>query len=356
MNKADDGLFLPDFCTIRNLLLVCLIGELLAVFLTLAGGGNLKMAWSYLLMISVFIQWIAIACCVALCGLRPCLRRLSQKMAALVAFMTTLLITTTLSYAGLWVMGNRNDGVLSETIIPHNFIFSNIIIAALVSALALRYFYVQYHWKRQIQAESEARVQALQSRIRPHFLFNSMNIIASLTRSKPELAEQVVEDLSDLFRASLTGNQNHTTWQKELSLARQYLHIEGLRLGSRLKVEWHIDAIPDDALLPSLSLQPLLENAIYHGIEPLPEGGTVAIKGNRAGAQLSLLITNPLMTNSLSKNAGNTATGVKQGNQIAQENVRQRFSIFFHGNGTLSAKPARDHYSVTLTFPYEVHK
>lgn len=112
-----------------------------------------------------------------------------------------------------------------------------------------------------------------------------------------------------------------------------------------MNIDWQVDAIPNDAILPALTLQPLLENAIYHGIEPLPEGGTVLIRANRAGDQLSLLIDNPLQD----INNGQT----KHGNQIAQDNVRQRLELFFQGKGSLNTKMVDNHYIVTLNFPYQ---
>ena len=339
-STVDDGLFLPDFCNIRTLFVVVLTGELLAILLTLAGNTDLSGSLGYLGLSSFFILWIGLASCATLCWTRPLLLKLNQTQAGFVAFFTIQIITVIFSYLALHLIQQA-----VESINHSRFVFGNLIISTMISTLLLRYFYVQYHWKRQIKAEAEARVQALQSRIRPHFLFNSMNIIASLTRSDPKLAERTVLDLSDLFRSNLSGNQNHTTWKKELKLSQQYLHIEELRLDDRLFIEWKVDALPDDALLPALTLQPLLENAIYHGIEPLPEGGTISIKANRAGDRLSLLIENPLQQESDKQS--------QHGNQIAQENVRQRLSLFFEGRGNLSSKSVNDRYHLTLTFPYK---
>ena len=341
---VDDGLFLPDFCNIRTIFVVVLIGELLAILLTLAGNTNLFANFGYLGLISFFILWIGLVSCAILCWTRPLLLKLTQTQAGFTAFLTILIITALFSYLALYLMQHDIETAYFDTISHNGFVFGNLTISAMVSALMLRYFYIQYNWKCQIRAEAEARVQALQSRIRPHFLFNSMNIIASLTRSNPELAERTVEDLSDLFRASMSGNQNHTSWQKELKLSQQYLRIEQLRLDDRLFIDWQVEAIPADALLPALTLQPLLENAVYHGIEPLPEGGTVRIRANRAGDQLSLLIENPVPQA--------TEKFKHSGNQIAQENVRQRLSLFFHGEGRLKSKMFNDNYNVTLTFPY----
>lgn len=341
---VDDGLFLPDFCSVPTLFVVLLIGELLAILLTLAGHDDFSGGLDTLARVSFFVLWIVLSSCAILCRSRHWLCKRTQDQAGIIAFATILIITVLYSIVVLGL--NQYDAGQANLISrrPVGFVLGNLIIAAMVSALLLRYFYIQYHWRRQIRAEAEARVQALQSRIRPHFLFNSMNIIASLTRQNPQLAERTVEDLADLFRASLSGNQNVSTWRDELLHARQYLRIENLRLDERLFINWQVDALPMDALLPALTLQPLLENAIYHGIEPLAEGGTVTIRGNRAGQQLSILIENPLDQNA--------ARQTKTGNQIAQDNVRQRLSLFFNGKGQLSAKSVNGRYSVTLSFPY----
>ncbi|MFO7603609.1 MAG: histidine kinase, partial [Gammaproteobacteria bacterium] len=211
-----------------------------------------------------------------------------------------------------------------------------------IAAPILRYFYVQQQWRQQVQAESSARLQALQARIRPHFLFNSMNTIASLTRSRPEQAETAVENLADLFRASMNEQRLHR-WQDEQLLCQRYLEIEAMRLGARLRVDWQVEALPADALLPPLVLQPLLENAIYHGIEPLAQGGVITIQGARQDGQLSLRVENPV---------ADAESHHHRGNRLALENIRERITTLFGRAGTLQATQHDHHYSVTLSFPY----
>ena len=125
-----------------------------------------------------------------------------------------------------------------------------------MSALLLRYFYLQSQWRRQQQAELRARIESLQARIRPHFLFNSLNSIASLVAIDPYKAEQAVLDLSDLFRASLAKPGTLVSWAEELELAKRYLSIEQYRLGERLQLDWQVDEVPDDLPIPQLTLQP----------------------------------------------------------------------------------------------------
>ncbi|WP_235015357.1 sensor histidine kinase [Oceanicoccus sp. KOV_DT_Chl] len=172
-------------------------------------------------------------------------------------------------------------------------LLTHILICAVLAGIALRYFYLTQQLRLNQRAELQARIQALQSRIRPHFLFNSMNIIASLIAVDQEAAETAVEDLAGLFRASLAEAETQVTLAEELELCRRYTRIEQLRLGQRLQLDWQVDQVPQQLKIPSLSVQPLLENAIYHGIQQLPAGGTVAIAARYAQGVFTLSITNP---------------------------------------------------------------
>jgi two-component system sensor histidine kinase AlgZ len=224
------------------------------------------------------------------------------------------------------------------------FVTRNVGIGLIVGALALRYFFVNAEWKRTIELEAQARIRALQARIRPHFLFNSMNTIASLTRSDPVKAEQAVEDLADLFRANLTDAKERIALSEELEVARVYQRIEQLRLGARLQVAWRVDSLPMDAMVPSLLLQPLLENAIYHGIERLPNGGEVVIDASVRDDVIRLAVSNPVVDNAHIKG--------HEGNRLALDNIRQRLELAWPGKSSVSVDAMPDRYSVTLTFPY----
>ena len=202
---------------------------------------------------------------------------------------------------------------------------------------------MQFQWHQQVKTEARARIQALQARIRPHFLFNSMNTIAALTRSEPAMAEAAIEDLSDLFRAALNTSHGQTTLDEELMLARRYLNIEALRLGSRLVVTWDLEGVPLDVRVPPLILQPLLENAIYHGIEPLPQGGTIRVVGTVDGGSLQFEISNPVPAAARGRQS--------QGHRIAQENIRQRLQIAFGAGANLDTAVTDDNYTVILRMP-----
>ncbi len=339
--EAPDALFLPDFCDIRTVFAVVVTGELLAFVLTLAGAGD---RWSSLALISLFIQWVGLSSAALLCACRRWLSLIDNVAAGFVSYALILAVTLALSEAAYWLVEKPLALPGAAEAWHHEFLLRSLAVSAIVGAVALRYLYVQHQWKTNLESETRARIQALHSRIRPHFLFNSMNTIANLTRSQPALAEEVIEDLADLFRVSLSDASVPTQLARELEVCRQYLRIEGLRLGNRLAVEWHTEALPEDALLPALSVQPLLENAIYHGIEPQPQGGLVRLAGERRGERLRLSICN-----SVPSGDGGSS---RSGNRLAQDNVRQRLHAFFRGHGELRVEPAEDEYRVHLEFPY----
>ena len=193
-------------------------------------------------------------------------------------------------------------------------------------------------------AHAQAQVQALQARIRPHFLFNSMNSIASLIRHDPATAERAVEDLSELFRAALGTGSGESTLAEELHLAERYLAIEALRLGSRLHVDWVLpDDLPRTLPLPRLILQPLVENAIVHGIAKLPQGGKLRIAAWREGAQLHIDVSNPLPP----------AITPSHGNHHAQDNIAQRLAHRFGARARMAAGARDGYYAATLIVPID---
>jgi len=336
---------LPDFCDVYTIFLVILTTELLAFIFVLTPLGKIGYNLDYiknnlladLAMTSLFMQWIALLSMVFLCGIQRLLH--NNIIIGIISYLIILLITYLVSEF-MWQI--NSSFISTESYSQYKiFLIRNLIISTIISVIILRYFYIQYQWKNKTKALAAYRIQALQARIRPHFLFNSMNTIASLIRFHPNKAEQVVEDFADLFRASLTDNQ-YTTLQAELTLCQQYVSIEVFRLGKRLQVVWDIDKIPPDACLPPLSLQPLLENAIYHGIQPLSKGGTVNIAGFLQNNYITITIKNPL-----------PLTTYKHGNYIAQQNIQQRLNFFYDSSAKLTILQSDNTYQVNLHFPYE---
>ncbi len=331
--------FLPNFAAIYNVFVVVVTAELLAIVLALADSGNLNEFIQNLSLYSLFVQWIALAGSGLLSLLRSSNNDWSDLTIGLTSWTILLLLTLITSWLAIQFLGAlwQPGGQLF-------FILRNLAICAIVAALVLRYLYLQYVWRLQAVAESQARFQALQSRIRPHFLFNSMNTIASLTRSAPEMAEEVVHNLSDLFRANLSDSKNLSTLGAELALARGYLQIEGQRLGSRLYVEWDIEGLPQDAVIPALLLQPLLENAVYHGVEPAVERGRITIVGCYRRLKINLSIRNTLPPKESSHH--------REGNSMALENIRQRLQAVFGEEAGLNMSMVDGEYQVRIFFPH----
>ena len=345
-----DNFFLPDFCSVQMVFAVVIISELLAILLTLSPLQSSGDRWNDLSIISLFVQWVGLSSAGVLCMARRYLAQMTEKWAAFISYillLLTTLIITQLAFAigAHYNLENWSADFWRPTHAQISLLLRNLSISAIVSIVVLRYFYIQHQWKQNVRAEAQSRLQALQSRIRPHFLFNSLNTIASLTQINADQAEEAVENLADLFRNNLADASTNITLAQELNLSHRYLDIEKLRLGSRLNLRWSVDDLPQDAYVPRLILQPLLENAIYHGIEPMPNGGTIGIDGHVYDNEIYISISNPL------PNENNAEQ--KAGNQIAQDNVRQRLAAVYGEKGKLTAQKGETDYITTLIFPYE---
>jgi len=339
-----DDFFLPDFCNVQMVFSVILIAELLSIILTLAPLDTNGTRWEELGVISLFVQWVALISTGVLCIARAWLKKLNDTLAATASYLVLISTTTIISEITYWTVRWLTVAETARIDWYSDFLWRNLGISAIVSAVALRYFYVQHQWAHNLEAKSQARIQALQSRIRPHFLFNSLNTIASLTRTQPAIAEEAIEDLADLFRGTLADTSYEVSLSDEWELARRYLHIEGLRMSERLRVEWQVNDLPEDALIPQLTLQPLLENAIYHGLEHILGGGTIYINGKLENDLITITIINPVPEY--------THPSQRTGNQMAQENIKQRLSAVYGSKGKLIAEQTGNQYQLTIQFPY----
>jgi len=334
--------FLPDFCSVRLVFTVVVMAQLLAFVLAMSPSATGD-RWLQLSLTSLFIQWVALTNCAVLCVLSRWLRRFNKLRLAFVCFMVVMLVTLLISEASYSV----SRALALDRLLPDSwhieFLLRNLGISGIIAAVSLRYFYLQHQLKLSITARSKARIEALQARIRPHFLFNSMNTIASLTRSKPALAEEVVEDLADLFRASLAVDDSEVRLSQELHLCQRYLNIEKTRLGDRLQVNWSIDDSVDGVFVPTLSIQPLIENAIYHGIEPRIEGGCIAISGQINAGYFELRVSNPLPVSTLQSD--------RQSHHMALENIRDRLASLYEGLARLDIDNTDQQFTVLLVIP-----
>jgi two-component system sensor histidine kinase AlgZ len=347
--ESSGQLYLPNFCRSRAVLAVVLIVELTAFVLTLARNEVALGFWTDLARTSMFLLWIGLAGAGLLCALRGYLNRQSVVRGSVIVLILTAVLVAIISELAFALgrsSASASELTLGGSVFPDDhwsFLLRNVLIALVVTGLALRYFYVTHEWRYNVELQATARVHALQARIRPHFLFNSMNTIAALTRSNPRRAEEAVQDLADLFRANLNEKRNQITLAEELEVARTYQRIEQLRLGERLKVQWQVEALPPRAMVPGLMIQPLLENAIYHGIEPRPEGGTVTVTGDYNKNMIAIVVRNPLP-------AENFTT--RDGNRLALANIRERLDLMYGEQAAVKAGRFGDEYIVTLRFPY----
>ncbi len=324
----------PDLCNAGAISLLILFGELLVLVLLFAGG---EVSWIRLALMSLFVQWVALTSAGLICLLRGWLSRLGLVKGSLTAFAIVMAVTLSVGLVSGWVLSG------SLAAMDWTRLAGQLVITGIITVLVLRYFYVQQQLRAQEQSELESRIQALQSRIRPHFLFNSMNIIASLIATDPDTAESVVEDLSELFRASLNDAGNQVKLADEIDLCERYVRIEALRLGDRLNLDWQIEAATAGVKIPLLTLQPLLENAIYHGIQPLPEGGTIRVRLWFEDDRVNVEIENPLPPES--QRSGN------QGNRMALSNIRSRLAVLYGNRAELTTSQTEDRYVTALSYP-----
>jgi len=338
--SLEDKGFLPNLCQVTSVFMLVLLVELLALVMALIPMQS-DTFWDRLALISLFSQWLALINASLLCLLRTRLNRLKDWHNAAFSFAIMISISLLLSLLVIYFSQASGFYNLSTDSSPY-FLLRNTAISTVIYIVVLRYFYIQHQWRMNIEAQSEAQLQALKARIRPHFLFNSMNTIASLISIDAVKAEKAVEDLSDLFRASLTEKPTNSL-ADEIALTRSYLDIEMLRLDDRLQAEWQLDGAPMDMELPALCLQPLVENAIFHGIEPLPGGGLIKIRAQIENNRLCLSVTNPISSNSRMTS--------HRTNHMAQQNIRQRLELLYGNTADFEIKEQQQDYRVTIKIP-----
>lgn len=280
--------------------------------------------------IAVVIQPMLLMNLLLLYGLYKPLSRLSYVVGISMVLILQLVLATVTYWFGGIVSNNMDIGVVARYWV----------ISLAITGTLLTYFNLRS--RALSPAFTEARLQALQSRIRPHFLFNCINAVLSLIRTDPKRAEHALEDMADLFRVLMADNRQLSPLQKEVELCRQYLQLEQLRLGGRLKVEWHIDNLPSDALIPPLVLQPLLENAVYHGIEPIVDTGIININIYKSRDEVHMVLRNPYQSE------GNHHSG----NKMALNNIRERLALHFDAESRLESKVSNGVYQVHIIIPH----
>nr|WP_283254743.1 histidine kinase [Luteimonas galliterrae] len=336
-------MWFPDLCRLHRVAALLGLAELAVVVVVLAPDGVRGWDLAGFMRASGFALWLALAVSVMLCRMR---RNLSSRpprigsMLAIAAACAVAIVAAGIVHALFASVGGDDNGGLPGF---WRFVGGSAAIVALITALALRYFYVIDGWRAQVNANARAQADALQARIRPHFLFNSMNLIASLLRSQPAVAERAVLDLSDLFRAALDAGESGSSLAEEVELAERYLAIESLRLGERLSIEWkRQEPLPWSLPMPRLTLQPLVENAVLHGVSRLPEGGQVEIGLEADDHLLRIRIRNP---------APPVASPVGAGAGHAQRSIGHRLAYAFGPRARMTAAWAEGYYECELSLP-----
>lgn len=323
----------------RTLVWVLLAGEAVAAVLAVAPGTEGDRL-PYFGIASLAVQWISLTSLCLLYLLRGRLARLRPPVVAQVG-LGALLLSTWMVLGLAWLI------LLDVALLPQDawvgFALRITAIALIMGLLGLAAFQAQWNAKQLAVAAEHAKLQALQARIQPHFLFNTLNTGISLLHAKPDLAEQLLLDLSDLFRAALS-QRDSIPLKEDLSLARRYLEIEQLRLGDRLSLQWEVpDELP--ALqVPTLSIQPLAENAIRHGIEPSTSGGEVSIRVGIAGSYLQISVTNTLPP---------ASARPAPGHQVGLSSVRARIHAATQGSGRVDTQTADGVYSTVIHLPLD---
>jgi two-component system sensor histidine kinase AlgZ len=319
---------LPDFCNLGIMLRLLLIVNLLC-FAAAVVRMDARDLWQQFLFISAVAQPAIIFSLLVMCALRKPFAKLSYGQAILVILFLEAIIGTLFWW---WL---EIITPVAQPVSPWQYGF----FFAFATGFSLLYFDLRA--RALSPALNEARLQALQARIRPHFLFNSINAVLSLIRAEPKRAERMLEDMSELFRVLMADNRKLTPLADEITLCKRYLEIEDIRLGERLVVIWKIDEMPAAALVPPLILQPLVENAVFHGIEPRQVPGTLTIEILPKGKQFSIRLTNPFHADS---------THVT-GNRMAIANIKERLQLHFDAEASLKVEVKDEIYVVTITLP-----
>jgi two-component system sensor histidine kinase AlgZ len=324
---------LPNFRNLGVVLRIVLMVNGLALLSVLTQADSMQDIGQRMMHGSAFLQPVLLSSLLLLHVLNNPLARMNYWQGAASILLAVALITVAIARFGgeLFVSPAGNN--------TFN-LWRHAALSMIVAALSLTYFRLRA--QALSPALPEARLQALQARIRPHFLFNSINAVLGIVRSDPKRAESALEDMSDLFRMAMADNRELVALKREVDLSRQYLALEQLRLGDRLKVDWQTQEMPQDALVPPMMLQPLLENAVYHGIEPMHDGGAITIKLYRSGKEMHLDVYNPCQPQGKSH----------VGNKMALANIRERLDLQFDLEANYSVDAGKDYYRVHIQIPY----
>jgi len=332
-NDATDAL--PNFRNLGITLRILLISNGMAVLLALSQANGWADVPQRMMQIVMFLTPTLLTALLLLWAAQPWLDRMEYRRGVLVVTLSVALLTLAVYYLG---------GDLFSTQVGADGNFDAVrylILSMTVSAILLMYF--RLRTRALSRGLHEARLQMLRARIRPHFLFNTINAVLGIVRTQPRQAETALEDMADLFRMAMSDARDLVPLQKEIQLSKQYIALEQMRMGERLQVDWQMQDLPEDALIPQLLLQPLLENAVYHGIEPLPQGGSIKVTLRRSGDELQLKVENPCLPRS---------EGKHRSNKVALSNIRERLDLLFDVEARYQVETGTDFYRVEIVLPY----
>lgn len=331
-------IFLPDYCNLGVVVRVLLFVNVLVLMSVLARGNGFAEDFGEFMTISMLVEMISLTSLIALCGFRrllekqpatPWMQRIvSGTVPAIICFvfLRTLLDIDWFSYS-----------------FPRLHLAYSSLLCFVIGLFIQHYF--ELRTKAFSPALGEARLQALQARIRPHFLFNSLNAVLSLIRTEPRRAETALEDLADLFRVLMRDTRELSTLADEIKLCQQYLAIEKIRLGERLQINWQVQHLSESELsqtqIPALLLQPLLENAVHYGIEPVARPSVILVEIRKSLDKIEIRVTNDY----------HPTAQLASGNHMALENIRQRLRLLYDIEAQLHAESVDARFVVTLLFP-----
>ncbi|WP_196156896.1 sensor histidine kinase [Reinekea sp. G2M2-21] len=329
-SQQTDAFFIPNLCQTSSLLLLILISELCVLAWSLA---DQSFSWSQFGLRSISIQWIMLLSAAALCQLRRWLPNWSVRQGWIVCFVTIELIGISVVVVGGLVLQ-------PDRLAPWPLLQAGLAIA-IVAGMVLRYFQLLQLVIDQNQAEISSRMNALQARIKPHFLFNSLNTIAELIVTRPDAAEKSVESLSSLFRANLKETSSFCPLKQEIELVKGYLELEQWRLGDRLRIEWRESIHDEQWPVPILCLQPLVENAVVHGVASKTDGGRVVISALQTPRITTLTVENDI----------GPELGAHRGHGVGLDNVQRRLRVLYGEEARCRVEKTDEHFKVIVTLP-----
>lgn len=353
---------LPNFRNLGIMLRILVISNGLAILqaVMLANGWSdvaqrmleIETLLTPVLLTSMFLLWLV----------QPWLNRIPYWQGALATVVIVAVLT--LSF---YEFGSN----LFSPAVNSKYLFDEVRYALLsVAVCVILLLYFRLRAKMLTRALHDARLQVLRARIRPHFLFNTINAVLGIVRAQPKQAETALEDMADLFRVAMSDARDLVPLSREIQLSKQYLALERMRMGDRLNADWQIHEVPENALIPPLLLQPLLENAVYHGIESLPQGGSIKIILRRNGDELYLTVENPCVEQSLtasgrhrivelqkkfeadSGNARYAGNRQRSNNKMALLNIRERLDLLFDAEASYQIEHGDKFYRVEIVLPY----